>query len=144
LGFGGNNEFFFEHDFYRVNFNKDAAGKIASLTFSKVDMRPMVWFKTQRPLLKLAQEEIPDNILAAYAGKYFLPGADTVIISRDGVNLYYKVNDSAFLLAARDSTHYFALKDDLAITFTKERVAYIPALTITQNKKNKQYLKLSD
>jgi CubicO group peptidase (beta-lactamase class C family) len=142
LGFAGNNEFFFDKDFYRLNFNNDAAGKTTSLTFSKVDILPRVWFKTQRPLLKLAPEKIPVNILEGYSGKYFLPGADTITITHDERNLFYKVNDKEFLLVAKDSTHFYALKDDISITFTKERVANVPALTITQNKKNKQYLKL--
>lgn len=142
LGFAGNNEFFLPQDLYRLNFNKDAAGKITSLTFSKVEMMPMIWHKTQRPLLKLAQDKIPDKILANYSGKYFLPGADTITIIRQGVNLFYKVNDKELLLAAKDSAHFFALKADIAITFTKEPATNNPALTITENKKNKQYLKL--
>jgi CubicO group peptidase (beta-lactamase class C family) len=142
LGFAGNNEFFLDKDFYRLNFNKDAAGKVTSITFSKVDLRPLIWFKTQRPLLKISPEEIADNIMESYKGKYFLPGADTVTITYDGINLYYKVNDKELLLAAKDSTHFFALKDDLAITFTKEPAANMPALIIMQNKKNMQYLKL--
>jgi hypothetical protein len=67
---------------------------------------------------------------------------DTITITRDERNLFYKVNDKEILLVAKDSTHFFALKDDMAITFTKDPAANIPVLTITQNKKNKQYLKL--
>jgi hypothetical protein len=144
LGFAGNNEFFFDKDLYRLNFNKDAAGKITSLTNSKVDIQPRVWFKTQRPLLKLAPGKLPVNILEGYSGKYLFPDADTITITHDERNLFYKVNDKELLLVARDSTHFYALKAEIAITFTTERVATIPALTITQNKKNKQYLKLSD
>ncbi|MBO9205439.1 MULTISPECIES: serine hydrolase [Niastella] len=138
LGFAGNDEFFLNKDFYRVTFNNDGTGKITSLTFSKLDMNPLVWFKTQKPLLKLAQDRIPGNLLQTWSGKYFLPGADTVTITNEGVNLFYKENGKELLLAARDSTHFFALKEDLAITFTK----YIPALTITKNSKSKQYVKL--
>jgi CubicO group peptidase (beta-lactamase class C family) len=138
LGYAGNNEFFFDKDFYRVNFNKDAAGKVTSLAVSKVDLMPLVWNKTQQPLLTLAPERIPENILATWSGKYFLPGADTITITNEGFNLYYTVNGKKILLAAKDSTHFFALKDDIAITFTKDT----PTLTITRDKKNKQYVKL--
>lgn len=140
LSFAGNNEFFLDQDFFRVNFNKDAVGKVTSLTFSKLEMMPMVWNKTQQPpLTALAPDRIPGNILKDWSGKYFMTGADTITITQRGVNLFYKTNDKELLLAARDSTHFFALKDDLAITFTKET----PALTITQKRKNKQYLKVS-
>jgi hypothetical protein len=140
LGFAGNNEFFLDKDFFRVNFNKDAAGKVMSLTFSKLEMMPIIWYKTQQPpLTTLAPERISGNILKDWSGKYFLPGADTITITQRGVNLFYKTNGKELLLAAQDSTHFFALKDDLAITFTKET----PALTITQKRKNKQYLKVN-
>ena len=140
LSFAGNNEFFLDQDFFRVNFNKDAAGKVTSLTFSKLEMMPMVWNKTrQPPLTTLAPERIPGNILKDWSGKYFLSGADTITITQRGVNLFYNTNGKELLLAAQDSTHFFALKDDLSITFTKKT----PALTITQKRKNKQYLKVS-
>jgi hypothetical protein len=140
LGFAGNNEFFLDRDFFRVNFNKDAAGKVTSLTFSKLEMMPIVWYKTQQPpLTTLAPERIPGNILKDWSGKYFLPGADTITITQRGVNLFYKTNGKELLLAAQDSTHFFALKDAISITFTKES----PALTITEKRKNKQYSKVS-
>jgi hypothetical protein len=82
---------------------------------------------------------IPGNILKAWPGKYFLPGADTITITQRGPNLFYNTNGKELLLAARDSTHFFAIKDDIAITFTKET----PALTITQKRKNKQYAKVN-
>jgi CubicO group peptidase (beta-lactamase class C family) len=139
LGYAGKNEFFFDKDFFRANFNKDGAGKVTSLTLSKVDMKPLVWNKTQQPLLTLAPERIPENILTTWSGKYFLAGADTITITNEGVNLYYTVNGKEILLAAKDSTHFFALKDDIAITFSKET----PALTLTQNRKNRQYMKVN-
>lgn len=139
LAYAGNNEFFLDQDFFRVNFNKDAAGKVTSLTFSKLEMMPIVWNKTQQPpLTTLAPEMIPGNILKAWPGKYFLPGADTITITQRGPNLFYNTNGKELLLAARDSTHFFALKDDIAISFTNK----IPALTVTQKRKVKQYMKL--
>lgn len=140
LDFAGNNEFFLDHDFFRVKFNKDAAGKVTGLTFSKLEMMPIVWHKTQQPpLTTLAPERIPGNILNAWSGKYFLPGSDTITITQRGPNLFYNTNGRELLLAARDSIHFFALKDDIAITFVKET----PALTITQKRKDQQYLKVS-
>jgi CubicO group peptidase (beta-lactamase class C family) len=138
LGYAGKNEFFLD-DFFRVNFNKDAAGKVTSLILSKLDMKPLVWSKTQQPLLTLAPERIPEIILTTWSGKYFLPGADTITITNDGFNLFYTVNGKEILLTAKDSNHFYVLKDDTAITFTKDT----PALILTQKRKNKQYLKVS-
>jgi CubicO group peptidase (beta-lactamase class C family) len=143
LGYAGNNEFFFYKDFLRVHFNTGASGKITSLQFSKVDIGMTEWFKKEKPPLRLAAGRIEDSILSTYPGTYFLDGNDTITITRDGVSLYYKTSKQPdLLLVAEDNTHFYALKNDLRITFITDQITNAPALSITQNKKNKRYLKL--
>jgi CubicO group peptidase (beta-lactamase class C family) len=47
LGYAQKDEFFLYKDFLRVQFTRDATGKIERLNFSQADMAPTVWFKTQ-------------------------------------------------------------------------------------------------
>ena len=142
LGYAGNNEFFFYKDFLRVHFVTGGSGKITSLQFSKVDVGMTEWFRLEKPPLKLAAKRIEDSILRIYPGTYFIPGNDTITISRDGLNLYYRMgNQPALLLAAEDSKHFNALKSDIRITFISDPVTNASALSITSNKKNKRYSK---
>jgi hypothetical protein len=143
LGYAGNNEFFFKKDFLRVHFVTGLSGKITSLQFSKVDLNMTEWLKKEMPVLKLAAGRIEDGILRTYPGRYFLPGYDTITISRDGVTLYYKSgNRPELLLAAEDNTHFYTLKDDVQITFITSSGTNAMALSITQNKKSKRYPRL--
>lgn len=143
LGYAGNNEFFFYKDFYRINFETNSNKKITSLKFSKADVSPTEWIKTEKTPLKLATGRINDSILNAYVGKYFLNNSDSIEISRDGVNLNFKSGKDKLLLAAADNTHFFTLQDDLNITFLKNPKSNTWELLLTKNKISKKYLKLS-
>ncbi|MBN8789615.1 MAG: serine hydrolase [Terrimonas sp.] len=142
LGYAGGNEFFLGVNFMRINFIPHANGKISSLKFSKVDIGATEWFKTQKPLLNLSSERIADSLLKHYEGKYFLPGSDTVIINRDGPNLYLKMENQELLLAAADNTHFFALKNNLQIQFSKGSIINVPGLILIKDKKKIKYFKL--
>ncbi len=142
LGYAGDNEFFLGVNFMRINFMPHANGKISSLKFSKVDIGATEWFKTQKPLLNLSSERIADSLLKRYEGKYFLPGGDTVIINRDGPNLYLKMENQELLLAAADNTHFFALKNNLQIQFSKGSITDVPGIILIKDKKKLKYFKL--
>jgi CubicO group peptidase (beta-lactamase class C family) len=142
LYYAGNNEFFFERDFFRVKFVSDQAGKVTSLQTSKVDLQRTDWARTNKPLLKLSPERIADSLVKQYEGKYFLQGNDTLMITRDAFNLYLKKGSQELLLAATDNTHFFAVKNDLNIIFTHDPVTGFRGLLLIQDKKIKRYVKL--
>lgn len=143
LHYAGNNEFFFDKDYLRVEFTSDAADKIKSLKFSMVDIGMTEWFKTQKPLLKLSRERVSDSLLKQYTGKYFFSNNDTLTISRDGVTMYFQMaNQPKQILAAENNTLFFSLKEDLRIEFIKDPVSNALGLLLAQNNKSKKYLKL--
>lgn len=140
LYYAGNNEFFFEKDYFRVQFMTDSVGKIKSLQTSKVDIGMTEWFKTPRPLLKLAPGRVADSLLQQYAGKYSLPNEDTLTITRDGLYMYYQNGgEKKQLLAAGSDSMFFSLTDDVRITFVKET----GALVLARGNRSKQYYKAS-
>lgn len=142
LHYAGSNEFFFEKDFLRAEFIGNAAGKIASLKFSVVDIGLTEWVKTQRPPLKLARERVADSLLRQYAGRYFLAG-DTLTIAKDGPFLYCQAGGQPRqLLAAESSTDFRSLKDGTGIAFVRDLRTGSPALLLTRQRKAKKYLRL--
>lgn len=141
LGYAGGHEFFLGVNFMRVNFIGDENGKITSLKFSKVDVGATQWFKTSKPLLNLSPERLSDSLLKKYEGKYSSQGVDTIIINRDGPNLYLKRGNQELLLIAKNSYQFYNPEHALEIQFSKEPSASVTELVFIQNRKKLRYHK---
>ena len=137
--YAGNEDFFFEKDYIRFRFQKDASDKIINFESSKVGLMATIWTKTNRPLLKLAAERASGELIARFPGKYYAGINDTVEISRDGFSLHLqRPGKSPLLLAAETPHRYFALREDIQIEFNHEH----ETLILFQDKKKKSAAKL--
>lgn len=143
LNYAGDDDFFFEQNFLRVKFIKNAQKQIKSLKFSRVDIGVTEWFFTGKPVLKLAPQKIAEPLLKHYEGKYHLPGQDSLVVSREGVNLYCQIGkQERHLLAAEDDTHFFGLKENLRLEFITEPTTRKVELSLLWKEQRKQYTKL--
>lgn len=142
LHYSGNNEFFFEMDFLRVEFTSDAAGGIKSLKFSKVGIGLTEWMKTNRPLLKLPAERVSDSLLKQYVGIYVSSERDTLRVIPDGPFLHFqRGNGTKQSLAAENSAVFFSLNEDVRVEFGKDPATGALTLLLIKDNKRKKYIK---
>lgn len=142
LHYAGNGEFFLDKDLLRTEFSSDSTGNIKSMRFSQADVGLTEWSKTQRPVLDLYGEKIPDSLLKQYSGSYVSADKDTIRISSSGPALYCQVaSDPKQMVAAETNVRFFSLKEDFRLEFRTEDAAKISVLLYMKGRKTKKYIR---
>lgn len=137
------NQFFFDKDYLWVEFHIDSLQRINELTFSQVGIGLTIWKKTNKPILRLYPEKIPDSLINQYVGKYVLSENDTAIIERKFPNLLLLTRgEKKTTLIPNSKNSYSAIDDNSVLIEFQILDGKVKAIFILPGRKNKIVQKL--
>jgi CubicO group peptidase (beta-lactamase class C family) len=131
-------KFFFKEGMTTLEFNRDANGKIQSVTSHSMGS-PNIWKRTDKEMPQLKTIEITDAAsLDKYLGKYQLAPEFILTITRKKKELFVQATGQPILKLAPVAKDKFAIIDvDAQILFNMDETHKVVDLTLFQNGEHK-------
>lgn len=129
-------QFYFENSLSRIRFMEEGKGakKTMKAIVSDRHSENNVWVKTDKPLPAVKRElELTDTQINPLLGEYQLAPGFTIIISREGNQLFGQATgQSRFEIYAESPTRFFLKVVDAVIEFYPDDKGAVPQMTLFQ------------